>query len=258
MLDIIKPIAGAFLAPLALALVLVLLGALFLLLRRRILGRSLVAFALAFIFLASWHPMAERLLEPLEWSYAPVSDPAGLSGVSAVVVLGGGWRPGWQAPASIRLSQGSALRLLEGLRLIEALPEARLLLSGASRNPDRLPVAMGYAEAAQALGVAPSRIVVLGTPVDTAQEAYAVREALGEGERFLLVTSAAHMRRAVRHFERVGLDPIPAPTHFTTGTRPVYTLSYWLPSAGNLAKTERAIREYLGLLALDLDHWGKE
>jgi hypothetical protein len=122
-------------------------------------------------------PMAERLLEPLEWSYAPLSDPAGLSGVSAVVVLGAGWRSEWQAPASIRLSESSALRLLEGLRLIEALPEARLLVSGASRNRDRLPVAVGYAEAAQALGVDPSRIVVLDTPVDTAQEAYAVREA---------------------------------------------------------------------------------
>jgi uncharacterized SAM-binding protein YcdF (DUF218 family) len=258
LLDIVKPIVGAFSAPLVLALVLVLLGALFLLLQRRILGRSLLVFALAFIFLASWHPMAERVLEPLEWSHAPLSDPAGLSGVSAVVVLGAGWRSEWQAPASIRLSENSALRLLEGLRLIEALPEARLVVSGASRNRDRLPVAVGYAEAAQALGVNPSRIVVLDTPVDTAQEAYAVREVLAEGERFLLVTSAAHMRRAVRHFERAGLDPIPAPTDFTTGTRPVYTLSYWLPSAQNLRKTERAIHEYLGLLALSLDHWGKE
>ena len=258
MLDIIKPIIGAFSAPLALALVLVLLGTLFVLLQRRILGRSLVAFAVAFIFLASWPPMAERVLEPLELSYAPLSDPAALSGVSAVVVLGAGWRSEWQAPASIRLSDASALRLFEGLRLVEALPDARLLVSGASRNRDWLPVAVGYAEAAQALGVDPSRIVVLDTPVDTAQEAYAVREALGEGERFLLVTSASHMRRAVRHFERVGLDPIPTPTHFTTGTGPVYTLSYWLPSARNLGKTETAIREYLGLLALSLDHWGKE
>ena len=258
MLDIIKPIVGAFLAPLALALVLVLLGALFLLLKRRILGRSLVGFALAFIFLASWPPVAERILEPLEWSYAPLSDMAGLSEVSAVVVLGAGWRQEWQAPASIRLNESSALRLLEGLRLIEALPEARLVVSGASRSRDRLPVARGYTEASLEFGVDPSRIVALDTPVDTAQEAYAVRDALGEGERFLLVTSAAHMRRAVRHFKRVGLDPIPAPTHFTTGMRPVYTLPYWLASAGNLEKTKQAIREHLGLLALNLDHWGEE
>ena len=40
------------------------------------------------------------------------------------------------------------------------------------------PVALGYAEAARALGVNPARIVALDTPVDTAREAYAVREAL--------------------------------------------------------------------------------
>jgi uncharacterized SAM-binding protein YcdF (DUF218 family) len=142
---------------------------------------------------------------------------------------------------------------MEGLRLLEALPEARLVVSGASRDADRTPVALGYAEAARALGVNPARIVVLDTPVDTAREAYAVREALGAGARFLLVTSASHMPRSVRHFERVGLKPIPAPTHFRTGGG-ADRLSYWVPSAGNLGKTERAVYEYLGLLALEWDH----
>ena len=100
----------------------------------------------------------------------------------------------------------------------------------------------------------PARIVVLDTPVDTAQEAYAVRDVLADGERLFLVTSASHMRRAVRHFERAGLTPIPAPTGFKTGSEGVRTLSYWLPSAGNLSKTERAVHETLGRLALELDH----
>ena len=32
------------------------------------------------------------------------------------------------------------------------------------------------------------------------------------------------------------------------------TLAYWLPSAGNLRKTERVVHETLGLLALEWDH----
>ena len=76
-------------------------------------------------------------------------------------------------------------------------------------------------------------------------------------ERFFRVTSAWHVRRAVRHFERAGLQPIPAPTGFKTGSEPRYTWSYWLPSSGNLRKTERAVHEYLGLLALELDHRGR-
>ncbi|AHF00003.1 YdcF family protein [Thioalkalivibrio paradoxus] len=89
--------------------------------------------------------------------------------------------------------------------------------------------------------------------MDTAQEAYAVREFLGTETRFFLVTSASHMPRSVRHFERVGLAPIPAPTGFKTGSERVRTLAYWVPSAGNLGKTERVVHEYLGLLTLELD-----
>jgi len=136
---------------------------------------------------------------------------------------------------------------MEGLRLLEALPEARLRVSGASRDAARLPVALGYGQAAQALGVDPARIVVLDTPTDTAQEAYAVREFLGTEARFVLVTSASHMRRAVRHFERVGLAPIPAPTHVLTGRDGPHRLRYWVPSSDALRKTERAVYEYLRL-----------
>lgn len=258
MLDIVKPIVGIFASPLVLATLILVLAVWSAWAGRRFLGRFLLGLALLLIFVPSWAPVANRLLEPLEWTYPPVSDPAVHTDVSAVVVLGGGWNSTLPAPASIRLNDASSMRLMEGLRLIEALPEARLLVSGASRAAGRIPVARGYAQAAQALGMDPARIVVLDTAVDTAQEAYAVREVLGEGERFLLVTSASHMRRAVRHFERAGLAPIPAPTAFTTGGERRYTLSYWLPSSGNLRKTERVIYEYLGLLALEWDHWGRE
>jgi hypothetical protein len=60
----------------------------------------------------------------------------------------------------------------------------------------------------------------------------------------------------VRHFERVGLAPIPAPTEFETGSERVATLSSWVPSAGNLRKTERVVHETLGWWALELDHLG--
>jgi uncharacterized SAM-binding protein YcdF (DUF218 family) len=62
------------------------------------------------------------------------------------------------------------------------------------------------------------------------------------------------MPRSVRHFERAGLAPIPSPTHFRTGRGGPHRLSYWVPSSGNLGKTERAIYEYLGLLAVEWDH----
>jgi uncharacterized SAM-binding protein YcdF (DUF218 family) len=62
------------------------------------------------------------------------------------------------------------------------------------------------------------------------------------------------MARAMRDFETAGLAPIAAPTHFRTGRRETERLQYWIPSADQLRKTERAVYEYLGLLALRWDH----
>ena len=180
--------------------------------------------------------------------------------VAAIVVLGGGWWPNDQWPSGSQLAESSALRLLEGVRLARALPDVPLLLTGADRQGEIPPVAWGYAQAARELGIAPARLLVLDTPVDTAQEARAVRAALaGTGTarpRLVLVTSAAHMPRAMRHFQAVGLDPIPAPTQHLAGRASGRRLSDWLPSAGNLRKTESALHEYLGLLAWRWDHPG--
>ena len=146
------------------------------------------------------------------------------------------------------------------MRLARALPDVPLLLTGADRRGEIPPVAWGYAQAARELGIAPARLQVLDTPVDTAQEARAVRAALvGTGAarpRLVLVTSAAHMPRAMRHFQAVGLDPLSAPTQHLAGRASGRRLSDWLPSATNLRKTESALHEYLGLLAWRWDHPG--
>lgn len=176
------------------------------------------------------------------------------AGVVAIVVLGGGWWPNDQWPSGSRLSDSSSQRLLEGVRLARALPAARLIVSGADRQGEIPPVAWGYAQAARELGIAPERIQVLDTPVDTAQEARAVRAVLAGDAPLILVTSAAHLPRAMRHFRAVGLDPIPAPTQHLAGRATGGRLADWLPSANNLRKTEAAWHEYLGLLAWRWDH----
>jgi uncharacterized SAM-binding protein YcdF (DUF218 family) len=264
----LKSLAATLLMPVPVALLLVLLGAWIAARGARRTGFVAVFAGFLLLFLAAWSPVADRLLEPLEQAYKPVLEVGALEDVAAVVVLGAGWEPDADWPVGTRLNDSAVHRLMEGLRLLQALPEAapsasrgglhpdvpRLVVSGGSRRPNMAPVAQGYAQAARELGVPAERIVVLDTPTDTAQEAYAVREALGTEARFLLVTSASHMQRAVRHFERVGLAPIPSPTHFRTGRGGPHRLSYWVPSSGNLAKTERAVHEYLGLWALELDH----
>ena len=62
------------------------------------------------------------------------------------------------------------------------------------------------------------------------------------------------MPRAMRHFQAVGLDPLPAPTQHLTGRTTGRPLSDWLPAAIYLRKTESALHENLGLLAWRWDH----
>jgi uncharacterized SAM-binding protein YcdF (DUF218 family) len=242
--------------PLPVFLALALVGVVWLWRGRRRWGWGLLLAGLLCLFLAAWRPVADGLLGPLERSHPPLTDPAGLVGVSAVVVLGGGtWsEPGW--PANLRLSEASAMRIVEGVRLVRALPGARLVVSGADRFGVRRPVALDYAEAARSLGVPAAQILVLDSPVDTGQEADAVRAVLGTGSRLVLVTSASHMRRAVLHFQRAGLDPVPAPTHFLVARSDGAHLRDWVPSAVNLRKTETVWHEWLGLLALRFEHPG--
>lgn len=254
MLAIVKPLAAALLMPLPIALALILIGAVLLAFGRRRGGFGFASAGVVLIALAAWEPVADALLAPLENRHPSLIDASGLDHVTAVVVLGGSWQPNPDRPVTSQLNESSTIRLFEGLRLLRALPATRLIVSGGTRRTDRPPVAQGYAQAARELGVPAERIMTLDTPLDTAQEAYAVRAALGTGQRFVLVTSASHMPRAVRHFQRVGLDPIPAPTQHLTGRLKREWLEFWIPSADHLRKTERAVYEYLGLLALEWDH----
>jgi uncharacterized SAM-binding protein YcdF (DUF218 family) len=250
--DGLKGLSAALLMPFPVALGLMTFGLVLRALRNkgRALGGWLVVAGGLLLMLASWQPVADALLSPLEERYPPLTDPARVSDVTAVVVLGGGWWPGAEDwPITARLSESSAIRLFEGLRLMPTWPEARLVLTGAGRSADRAPIAWGYAEVARDFGVPETRMLVMDTPVDTAQEAEAVRAALGDGARLVLVTSASHMPRAMAYFRRVGLDPVAAPTHRLSGRSAYDELRDWLPAADYLQMTERAWYEYLGLLA---------
>ena len=216
LLGIVKSLVGALLMPLPVFLGLTLLGLALLAAGRRRLGWSLTLVALLSLALAAWRPVADGLLGPLENRYPALTDPLSLvpagapPSVAAIVVLGGGWWPNDQWPSGSQLAESSALRLLEGVRLARALPDVPLLLTGADRQGEIPPVAWGYAQAARDRGIAPAR------------------------PRLVLVTSAAHMPRALLHFQAVGLDPIPAPTQHLAGRATGRRLSDWLPSASKI------------------------
>lgn len=254
MYELAKSLAAQLLMPLPICLGLMGVGTLLLKCRYRRAGWSALMSGLALLTLASWGPVAERFLMPLETHYPARQSLSRPSSVEAIVVLGGGWRPNAPWSSTARLNDSSASRLMEGVRLWRQATDLPLVVTGASRNPEEAPIAQGYADSAKALGVPDTRLRVLDKPTDTGQEAQAVRGVFGEGATVVLVTSASHMPRAVRHFQQAGLTPLAAPTHYLLETGKERTPGYWVPSARHLRKTERALYEALGLLLVQVEH----
>lgn len=254
MYELVKSLAAQLLMPLPVSLGLLALGALLSWRRFMRWAVTTAVVGVAVLFLASWGPFAERLLAPLESCYPALVHLPENTLLAGIVVLGGGWQPEAPYGSVAKLSESSAIRLTEGIRLWRQTSALPLIVSGASRDPTVAPVARGYSAAAQALGVPQQQLVVLDWPTDTGQEAQAVLDTLGPGAPVVLVTSASHMPRAMRHFQAAGLAPIPAPTHYLGQYHSPPALGYWVPSASHLRKTERAIYEALGLLMVPVEH----
>lgn len=252
MFGVFKSFLGSALMPLPMALALAVIGGL-LWWRRHRWGPRLVTVSVLMVAAFSWAPVADRLLGPLERVHAPLLTLDGDSGIDAVVVLSGGWQPEPEWPVTAQLHASTLLRLAEGIRLWQQQPQALLVVTGGSRNPKVPGSALGMSVAAQALGVPADRIMALDGPLDTAQEALAVRAALGQDANLVVVTAASHMARAILHFERVGLAPLAAPTAFKVSHAP-RQLTDWLPSSQHLRKSERALYERFGRLSLPMDH----
>jgi uncharacterized SAM-binding protein YcdF (DUF218 family) len=248
----LKKLIAALTMPLSITLLLWAMAALFFAKGSRRKGKLAAGAGAMLILAAAWGPVADTLLSPLERLHPPLIDIPPYNN-AAVMVLGSGYNQDSPLPITSRINDSGLVRLTEGIRIYRRLPKSRLVLSGGSVYGGSA-AAHGYAEAALALGVPERDIVRLDTPRDTAEEALAAREILGPGQILILVTSASHMARAMMHFKKAGLSPVPAPTRHKSLREDRSRPGYWLPSSSHLQKTERAVYEYLGLLAVNLDH----
>jgi len=160
------------------------------------------------------------------------------------VVLSGGENYDENRPIPSSLSPTSLDRLVEGVRLFWALGGRAELwfVGGEGFVGSGVPL---MAQAAQALGVPRERIRWFTGSRNTWEDAAAVAKELSD-RRFILVTSAFHMRRALWAFRAHGLDPIPAPCGHRAPV--LRTFRAYLPQSQFLASSALALREYFGLL----------
>ncbi|EFE94276.1 envelope biogenesis factor ElyC [Serratia odorifera] len=244
MLFTLKKFIGAILMPLPALLLLMALALLLLWFTRwQKSAKVILSLSWLFLLLFSLQPVADRLLRPIESEYVTYN---GNDPVNYIVVLGGGYtfNPQW-APSS-NLIGNSLPRVTEGVRLYLSHPGAKMVFTGA-RGANTLSNAETAARVAASLGVPRSDIVVLDRPLDTEQEAMQVAQLVGK-QRFILVTSANHLPRAMRFFEAQGLQPIPAPANQLAIASPLNIWDRVMPSAMFLGHSERAWYETLGSL----------
>ena len=225
--------------------------------RRPKTGRVLCVAGLALLIWAGLGWSGRAYLARLERQYTPLDVAAQPAATVAqwhyVLVLGAGHVSDPRLPANSQLGGASLYRLVEGIRLHRHLPGSRLILTGGP-GLDVVPNADVVAAVAQELGVAQEDLIVLGKPRDTREEAVSVRGIVGAAP-FVLVTSAAHMPRAMRVFAEAGLHPIPAPTDFGYPTGPGHNPAEFFPTAGGLGATERAFYEAMASAQETVRRW---
>jgi uncharacterized SAM-binding protein YcdF (DUF218 family) len=210
--------------------------------RARLGGAILCAVGLAALWVLATPIAADSLVR---WAERyPALDPAQIGDAQAIVILGGGVRVfapeyGSSAPGATSLE-----RLVYGARLARRthLP---VLISGS-----RFETASMSDFLRQDLGVSAQWVENRSRDThENAQFSAAILARAGV-QKVVLVTSAAHMARAVVEFNQAGIDTVPAPA--AIGTRRETGIVAFVPNADALVRSQRALYEGLGWLVQDV------
>ena len=246
----ISKIAWFFATPSNLLLSLILLGLIFSLFKRwrRVgiawsLAVTLVTIALGLL------PIANYVLLPLEERFPPFRDDG--KPVDGIILLGGSVEAAESVSRGALVANESAERVLDTIELAHRYPNARILISGGGGTVfgEGIPEAPIIASFLKKLGMDPARIIVEDRSRTTHENALFSRELIApkEGERWLLVTSAWHMPRAIGVFEKVGLPVTPYPVDFRTTKSSDRQRTFAFVSDG-LRRLDVGMKEWAGLV----------
>jgi len=204
-----------------------------------------VVLGVAAYVLAGFGLIGNRLLKGLENKYPPLLDASRAAGAKWVVVLGAGMTSDLKVPLTSQLSEGSAIRTIEGIRIWRQIKRSKLIFSGGAVFNTQSE-ATGMAGLARQLGVPDTVVSLEDRSLDTDDQARLIK-AMVKGDTVVLVTSAAHMHRSVSLFQKQGVALIPAPTHYLIKDEPKFKPSRLFPNSGNMMAAETLFHEYLGL-----------
>ena len=201
----------------------------------------------------------------LEWQYASLGP---VQSVGLIVVLGGATEPGI-APRPMTEVNAAGDRVLYAAKLYQDHPEAKILLSGGDIDfldqSDSTP-ASDMSEILKLMGVPESAMILQDQSQNTHEDAlYSCEKIKAAGfKNVVLVTSAMHMPRSVKLFEKQGCAVLPAPTDYTITEvswqktwHPSFQefLINLVPSYSNMSQVAKSMKEYVGMFAYHLKGW---
>ena len=156
--------------------------------------------------LAAW-----CLSRPLEGAYPSIPAESAPT-AEAIVILGGGTTCATNGILPYPDLTYAADRVWHGVRLYRAGKAPRIVATGRETTISTLPLLLDF-------GVPPDAITCIDGARNTEEESRRVAALLPPGTPILLVTSAAHMRRAELLFGHAGLTVLPSPTDHETTVR---------------------------------------
>jgi uncharacterized SAM-binding protein YcdF (DUF218 family) len=249
MFFVLSKAAGFFAVPSNFLVLLGLAGVVLLRTRFHTAARRLLVASIVLIAVAGFSPLGNWLIFPLEQRFPPWDAARGAP--DGIIVLGGAIGPEISAARGAPQINESAERITAVAALARRYPAARIVYSGGNGNLLR----RGAAETDFALplfesfGIARARITLEGRSRNTVENAVFSKEVVAPkaGERWLLVTSAYHMPRAIGVFRKAGFAVEAYPVDWRTEGTDHFIHPFATLAAG-LARTDVAMHEWIGLV----------
>jgi uncharacterized SAM-binding protein YcdF (DUF218 family) len=208
-----------------------------------------VVTSLVLLVLFGLSPLGNALMLPLEERFPPWDASHGAP--DGVIVLGGVIAEDVSAARGAVALNESAERVTVAAELARRYPKLRIIFSGGTNALlfDKGAEAGFAVRQLEDLGVARERIVAEEQSRNTVENAVFSRLIANPqpGQRWLLLTSAFHMPRAIAVFRAAGFPVEAYPVDWRT-TGPMDLVRPYPSVSEGLRRTDVAVREWIGLL----------
>lgn len=246
-------IFGFFALPSNLLIAIGLVGVVLLCTRFARLASWLVVTSVVLIALCGLSPLGNALILPLEQRFPPWDASRGPP--DGIVVLGGAIAPDISLARGAVALDDAAERITVTAELARRYPNARIVFAGGNNSlfaDDGVEAAVAVAEF-EGLGIAHDRITAEEQSRNTIENAVFSRLVAQPkpGERWLLVTSAYHMPRAMAAFRAAGFPVEACPVDWRT-RGPGDVMRPFSSLVSGLLQTDTAVHEWIGLVVYRL------